>query len=152
MYSPNTSTVIGWWNSAGIALKASANSFNCVCGGSITQNSDRRLKDNIEDADTESCQYLLKNVSARTYQRTDFQTDKTRLGFVSQELLDALPAGGEFQNLVVPYSHEEADGSKAEYYGIDYGRISCILWTVVRSLTARIEVLEAKRTTKKTTK
>ena len=152
MYTPNPATEISWYNSAGVALKASANSLNCVCGGSIAQNSDRRCKDRIEDADTESCQHLLKNVSARTYQRTDFQTDKTRLGFVSQELLDALPAGGEFQNLVVPYSHEEADGSKAEYYGIDYARISCVLWTVVRSLTARIEALEGKRAPKKSTK
>ena len=145
MYTPNPATEISWYNSAGVALKASANSLNCICGGSITQNSDRRLKDNIEDADIESCTHLLKNVSARTYQRKDFETDKTRLGFISQELQAALPSGGEFQNLVTPYVHEEADGSKAEYYGIDYGRISCIRWTVVRSLTARIEVLEAPK-------
>lgn len=144
MYAPHASTEISWLNAYGYPLKATAGGLNVVCGGTLTQSSDARLKDNIEDADTAMCMELVNSVSARTYRRKDIEQTKTRLGFVSQELLNALPKGGEFQNLVAPYSHEEEGGDKIEYLGVDYSRLTAVLWTCVKSLTQRIEIIENK--------
>jgi len=151
MYAPHASTTISWLNAYGYALRAPAGGLNIVVGGSLTQNSDERLKEDIQDVDTAMCTQLVNAVSARTYRRKDIEQTKTRIGFVSQELLASLPSGGEFQNIVLGYPHKEEDGNEIEYLGVDYARLTCILWTVVKSLQQRVEALEApkKKATKK---
>ena len=49
------------------------------------------------------------------------------------------------------YPHKEEDGNETEYLGVDYARLTCVLWTVVKSLQQRVEALEApkKKATKK---
>jgi len=151
MYAPHASTTMSWLNGYGYALQAPAGGLNIVVGGSLTQNSDERLKEDIQDVDTAMCTQLVDAVSARTYRRRDIEQTKTRIGFVSQELLANLPSGGEFQNIVLGYPHKEEDGNEIEYLGVDYARLTCVLWTVVKSLQQRIEALEApkKKATKK---
>ncbi len=144
-YSPHASTTISWLNAYGYALQAPAGGVNIVVGGSLTQNSDERLKEDIQDVDTAMCTQLVDAVSARTYRRKDIEQTKTRLGFVSQELMAKLPPGGEFQNLVSGYPHKEEDGNETEYLGVDYARLTCVLWTVAKSLQRRVEALEAPK-------
>ena len=143
-YAPHASTTMSWLNGYGYALQAPAGGLNIVVGGSLTQNSDERLKEDIQDVDTAMCTQLVKAVSARTYRRKDIEQTKTRIGFVSQELLANLPSDGEFQNIVLGYPHKEEGGGETEYLGVDYARLTCVLWTVVKKQQQQIDDLIAK--------
>ena len=62
------------------------------------------------------------------------------IGYIADEVKDA--AGAYAPNLV---GSEPKDG----YLTLDYSRMNCILWEVVKGLQARITALEAKGTRKK---
>ena len=129
--------------------------------GTLAAASDARLKQDVQDASLSECQTIVDAIVPKTYQRTDQESDKHRLGFIAQDLLANLPSSGKFQNLVTTFMHGEV-GSEQEMYGVDYSRLAaCVLWgvcknqqTALKSLTARVEALEAqtKRPTKKSTK
>ena len=55
----------------------------------------------------------------------------------------------EYVILITSFTHGEGDDAE-EMLGVDYARLTCVLWTCVKSLTARIEALEAPK--KKTSK
>ena len=102
--------------------------------------SDRKLKDNIEDASTSDALNVLKSVSARTYTRNDLHEDvSSKLGFVAQEVAAALP--DEWGNLVNTDGHSDELG---QIMTLDYGRLTAVLWQSCRSLLARVEALEAQ--------
>ena len=107
----------------------------------------------IQDSDTEACQKILAQVNTKTYTRKDHTDGFTRLGFIAQDVQAALPQDGKFQNLISTFPHGEGDDQE-EMLGVDYSRMVCVLWNCVKSLTARLEALEAqtKRPTKKSTK
>jgi len=96
----------------------------------------------IADIDADMCQMVFNAVEPKTYKRTDFEPDKTRVGFIAQDLKAVLPA--EFQNIVGTYGMPlEEDGPDVEMYGVDYARLTTILWSVVKNLQARVDRLEA---------
>ena len=90
----------------------------------------------------EQCVQIFDKVSVKTYKRNDFETEKTRIGFLAQDWQEALPT--DFQNIV------SASGED-DMLGLDYARISCVLWNVCKSLQTRITALEgqAKKKTAK---
>ena len=141
LYALNSSTQIGFYNSAGYAFRALANSLNCVVGGSLAQSSDIRYKENVQVASLDACLQIFDRIEVKTYQRNDYEIDKTRIGFIAQDWQEALPP--EFQNIV-------SSSDENEMLGLDYARISCVLWNVCKSLQQRIEAVEGKK--KKTTK
>ena len=103
--------------------------------------SDATLKSPPTDANTEDCLNMLRSVSARTYVRTDMPGTNTRVGFIAQEVQNALPAG--FANVVntAPY------GSGAEERQIlilDYARLVAPLWMSCKNMLMRIEQLEQR--------
>ena len=76
---------------------------------------------------------LLMSVTAKTYKRTDRETDKTRLGFIAQDF-----EGIEWApNLT---GTDPKDGICT----LDYSRLICIAWSCMQSMQARITALEAK--------
>jgi hypothetical protein len=99
--------------------------------GSLGNHSDKRLKKNIEPVDAQKCQALFDSVEAVTYQRTDLPDDSSRLGFLAQSFVSE-----DFPNLV---GQHPGDGMLT----LDYARCNCVLWTVVKTLQQRIEVLES---------
>ena len=105
--------------------------------------SDQSLKTAAQDANVDQCLRMLKDVSARTYERLD-QPGKSRLGFIAQEVRDAAPHA--FRGLIGT-AHYSIDRDGADERGIltlDYGRLSAVLWQATRSLLARVEALEAR--------
>ena len=56
-----------------------------VYGTSFSSTSDSRLKTNIEEIPEEDSIILLKNVSAKTYNRIDMQNSKRNAGFIAQD-------------------------------------------------------------------
>jgi len=123
-----------------------------VTGGSITQNSDEKLKTDIANLDYEACQRVFDKVEAKTYRRIDYETDKTRCGFIAQDVEVVLPES--MQNIIGKYRYKlDAEAEELEYVGIDYSRLSSvILWGVCKiqqqqlaNLSARVVALEGKR-------
>ena len=111
--------------------------------GGSTNVSDASLKSTPEDASTEDCLQMLRQVSARTYSRLDLEPGKRRIGFIAQEVRDAAPPA--FGGLLGTSSHSDSQGStEREIRTLDYGRLSAVLWQSCRSLLARVEALEAK--------
>ena len=87
----------------------------------------------IEDRRSEAAMELLLNVSAKTYKRTDRETDKTRLGFIAQHF-EGIPWA---PNLT---GKDPKDGICT----LDYSRLVCVLWSSTQSLQKRIAALEAR--------
>ena len=109
--------------------------------------SDQRLKTpNPPAASTEDAIAMVKAVEARTYSRLDLpDTGMSRLGFIAQEIEAACPSDGAWGNLISTAQHStEPGGAQTEIKCLDYGRLSSVLWTVTRSLLARVEALEAR--------
>ena len=65
---------------------------------------------------------MLRSVSARNYVRTDMPGTSMRVGFVAQEVQNALPAG--FANIVntAPYG---SGAEEREILILDYARLVC---------------------------
>ena len=86
--------------------------ITCV---SIAQTSDRRVKDDIQDADGTVMQDIFDAVSSKTYTRNDGVAGK-RLGFIAQDVQEKLPE--DWTNLVFEQGEaddgEEAAGEDAE--------------------------------------
>ena len=125
--------------------------MNLVCAGTVTQNSDRQLKEDIRDADIHSIASVFDSMNVRTYKRNDYETTRTRIGFISQEVEAALPT--EFRNIVGEYKKEEEGKDPIALKTLDYSRLVCILWGVcknqerqIEALTARVTTLETKQT------
>ena len=120
--------------------------ITCV---SIAQTSDRRVKDQIEDAPLEDLQAIFDATEAKTYTRNDGVVGK-RLGFIAQDVQEKLP--DDWTNLVFEQGGEGGD-EENPLLAIDYSRLVTVLWGVTKRLTQRLEVLEAKqRPTKSTAK
>ena len=113
---------------------------------------DEKLNTDIANLDYEACQRVFDKVDAKTYRRIDYETDKTRCGFIAQEVEGVLPES--MQNIIGKYRYKpDAEAEEMEYVGIDYSRLSSvILWGVCKiqqqqlaNLSARVVALEGKR-------
>jgi hypothetical protein len=112
---------------------------NGITAANYFSSSDQALKSDVEDASLQSCQEVFDAVSVKTYTRTDLAPGK-RIGFIAQDIQGSLPGTGEFANLVGTRP-ETADAG--ELLTLDYSRLVCVLWGVVKNLSSRIEALEA---------
>ena len=111
--------------------------------GGSTNVSDASFKSTPEDASTEDCLQMLRQVSARTYERIDLEPGKSRIGFIAQEVRQAAPPG--FGGLVGTSSHSDSQsGTEREILTLDYSSLSAVLWQCCRSLLTRVEALEAR--------
>ena len=82
--------IYGSSNSATEVMKIDVYSSNVTApNGSFVSNSDRKLKDDIQDLDKDICLDLLENINAKTYKRNDMNNEK-RVGFISNEFDEKL--------------------------------------------------------------
>ena len=86
---------------------------------------------------------MLRQVSAKTYQRLDMPDSGSRLGFIAQDVDDVCPSA--WGNLVgtAQYS-KEPGGVEREIKTLDYTRLTAVLWQCTHSLLAQVEALEAR--------
>jgi hypothetical protein len=112
---------------------------NGITAANYFSSSDRALKSDIEDASLQSCQEVFDAVEVKTYERTDLAPGK-RVGFIAQDIQQSLPA--EFANLVG--TRPETAGA-GELLTLDYSRLVCVLWGVVKNLSSRLEALEEQK-------
>ena len=145
----DTGTQLNLWSTSSIRLLSNANNIlevkptqidfnaNVVSAYSITafdliETSDKRLKDNIENVD-EDCIEIVKKVEVKTYNMKNDDKKKSHIGFVAQDVKEILPK--KFEAVV------NDDG---EHMGINYGKMSAILWKALQEEMAKTEYLESK--------
>ncbi|MCV6598944.1 MAG: tail fiber domain-containing protein, partial [Alphaproteobacteria bacterium] len=145
----DTGTQLNLWSTNSIRLLSNANNIlevkptqidfnaNVVSAYSITaddliETSDKRLKDNIENVD-EDCSEIVKKVEVKTYNMKSDDKKKSHIGFVAQDVKEILPK--KFEAVV------NDDG---ERMGINYGKMSAILWKCCQEQQSKIEHLESR--------
>jgi Cu/Ag efflux protein CusF len=139
------------YNSANDNPQVDINSGGMILNGSLTYSSDARLKEDVQDADRDSCAEFISLLRPVTYIRpdlalpeyTDEETGETipeqpateRIGFLAQEVDVAMNmANCTFKNIV----GQRADG----FYTVDYTRIIVPLISVVQDLQQQVQELK----------
>jgi len=126
----STTSTTTWrvhWNGA---VKAQVdNSGNMTIQGSLTQNSDRRLKTNFKAL--KNPLQKINKLTGQTYRRVDFDDDAPRqLGLIADEVAAVLPEAVS----------ANADGIQS----VAYGNMVALLVEGIKELSARVEQLEGK--------
>ena len=123
---------------------------NITCT-SLTQTSDERVKENVQLADLVEIQNIFNNVDVKTYERNDGFLG-SRIGFIAQDFQNTIDYESKFQKIVNPIFTEPP------LAGLDYSRLTTILWGVckkqqelITSLESRVQALESPKTKTKTT-
>ena len=103
---------------------------NGCSSNAFTATSDVSLKENVNIVNELNCVNVIKDVSPKTYTRNDLPDTSTRwIGFIAQEVEAALNThitGGA--NLIM----NTQNGEDAPLKGIDYGRLTTVLWGVCK--------------------
>jgi hypothetical protein len=147
---PQSGQIFRMYNAqSAISLEVSATSNTTTIHGTFVNSSDERLKTDIQQADYTQCQQLFDNVEVKTYKRNDTETELTRLGFIAQDIQQH--SSNEWENLVRSFLFEQEDKTQVERLGLDYSRLTCVLWGVCKNqqkqitdLTARVTALETQ--------
>ena len=107
----------------------SNSNITCV---DLVETSDKRLKDNILDVD-EDCSEIVKKVNVKTYNLKSDDKKKNHIGFTAQEI-----------KAILPEKFEAVVNEDSEYMGINYGKMSAILWKCCQEQQSKIEHLESR--------
>ena len=120
-----------------LLVKGSATiNTNLAVYGLAISTSDVRIKTDIQPIDHDLCVQIVKSIEPKTYKKNSNQTREC--GLIAQHLLEKLD--DNMPNLV----QEIPDETLGNLYGIDYSRLTTVLWATCRDLIKRIEVLESK--------
>ena len=123
----NTSNEIGFLNTAGNWSLRVDNSGNTTATGDVTAYSDARVKTNVNTIENA----LEKTLALRgvTYNRTDSEDVRTKVGVIAQEIIEVLP---EVVN-------QDSDGM----YNVSYGNITALLIEAIKEQQSQIEELKS---------
>ena len=110
--------------------------MDCQVKGTLITSSDSRIKDQVEDLDDNVCVNIIKAVKPKSYIKNNISNAQRECGFIAQDIQTQLT--NECSNLV----KEMLDDDFGSIYGIDYGRLTTLLWGVCRNLLTRVELLE----------
>ena len=94
--------------------------------------SDEQMKENIEDVD-ENCSEIVKNIEVKTFNYKDDKKKKKNIGYIAQDVKKKVPS--KFEAVVSDYG---------DYMGLDYGKMSAILWKALQEEMTKVEYLESK--------
>ena len=112
-------------------------SSTCTAQSYVTS-SDQSIKTDVQSVSTDDCINMLNNIEAKTYTRTDLDTTDKRIGFIAQDIQANLPE--EFKN-VLGTVYGNVNGV---LLGLDYSRLTPILWTLVKKQQELITNLESR--------
>ena len=125
---------IHWRQGASTRFIFYMTSANMTINGSLTQNSDERVKENI--VEIPNAIDKVKAMKGVYYNRTDFNTDVTKVGVLAQEVEAVLP------ELIV-------EASDSGLKSVAYGELTAVLinavkeqQTIIDDLKSRLETLE----------
>ena len=106
--------------------------------GSFVSNSDISLKSNVSNVSTDECLRLIERIDPKTYTRNDLNDEK-RVGFISNDFEAEL--SDDMRNIVGSYRSDEGGHLTTT---LDYGRLTTVLWAVVKNLNERVKNHEAR--------
>ena len=107
-------------------------SNNSFSGTAFNVVSDERKKENIEDVD-EDCSEIIKKIKVKTFNYKEDKKKKKNIGFIAQDVYKKVPT--KFEAVVNDYG---------DYMGLDYGKMSSILWKALQEEMTKTEYLESK--------
>ena len=107
-------------------------SNNAFSGTAFNVVSDEQKKENIEDA-YEDCSEIVKKIKVKTFNYKEDKKKKKNIGFITQDVIKKVPT--KFEAVVNDYG---------DYMGLDYGKMSSILWKALQEEMAKTEYLESK--------
>ena len=108
-------------------------SANYLKNNVLEQISDKRLKDQIEDVETD-CIEIVKKVPVKKFVMKEDKKKKKQIGFIAQDVEEAIP--DDFENIVI----KNEDG----FFGMDYTKTGVILWKCCQEQQSKIEHLESR--------
>ena len=94
--------------------------------------SDEQKKENVEDVD-EDCSEIVKKIKVKTFNYKEDKKKKKNIGFIAQDVYKKVPT--KFEAVVNDYG---------DYMGLDYGKMSSILWKALQEEMTKTEYLESK--------
>ena len=103
--------------------------------------SDSRIKDNQELASQDSLCKVFDAVHPKVYDRVDSEVPTHRLGFIAQDVQQALQTHMPDVTNVI----SERPVGNESLLALDYSRLVCVLWAKVRQLEQEILALKLKR-------
>ena len=113
-----------------VIMGLNSNNGNLSVGGTVTANSDRRIKKNIVTIDNALDKVLkLRGV---TFQRTDIDDDKTLMGVVAQEVEEVIP------EVVSLGDADDPDSIKS----VSYGNMVGVLIEAIKEQQKQIDELK----------
>ena len=128
-------------NGSSYTIQCSATSGNITCV-SLTQTSDRQLKQEIETLDEQQATEFIYNLRPVSYKLKN-APEKLRHGFIAQEVEEIIDS--HWGIVSDGYEEiEEIDTPQEHYKSLAYTEIIADLVATVQSLNERIKVLEAK--------
>jgi len=118
-----------WRDGGSIRYRFFPSTANMTINGTLTQNSDIRIKENVVEID--DCISKVQAMRGVYYNRTDFNTEVTKVGVIAQEVEAVLP------ELIL---ENEDDGLKS----VAYSELTAVLINAVKEQQAMIEDLKSR--------
>ena len=94
--------------------------------------SDEQKKENIENVD-EDCSEIVKSIEVKTFNYKEDKKKRSNIGFIAQDVHKKVPT--KFETVV---------SDSGEFMGIDYGKMSAILWRALQEQMEIISKLESR--------
>jgi hypothetical protein len=113
-----------------------------VSASTFTTLSDQRVKTNIVDADLQECERLVKTISPKGYERTDYSSGR-KIGYVAQDWLNQI--SNDFMCVVSDYDDSDMNGeNQRTLHAIDMMPIVATLHGALKVALNKIELLEQR--------
>jgi hypothetical protein len=116
-------------------------------GGSVSASSyitysDMRIKTNIVTADLNECERLVKTITPKAYERTDYVSGR-KFGYIAQDWLNEI--SNDFISVISEYNDSDSEGNNQRIlYGIDVLPIVATIHGALKVALHKIELLEAR--------
>jgi hypothetical protein len=120
-----------WRDGSSIRYRFFPSTANMTINGTLTQNSDIRIKENVVEID--NCISKIQAMRGVYYNRTDFNTKVTKIGVIAQEVEAVLP------ELIL---ENEDDGLKS----VAYSELTAVLINAIKEQQEIIEDLKTRIT------
>ena len=104
--------------------------------GSLINTSDSRLKTNIESLDPNKAMKILQTVEPKIYERSDMD-HSVRIGFLADDIMSASLEHELYVSNLVTRAGQQ-------YLGLDYARLTSILWSCCQTLDNKVKDLETR--------
>ena len=114
---------------------------NLSVSGTVSSSSDKSIKADVQDLSVNEARALLAAVGPKEYVRID--TGAKRCGFLANDFQSVVPEKWR-DSIVQEQIWVDDEGAESRLLGLDYGRLTTVLWAIVKDQQARIEAIEAR--------